>query len=458
LFWSFSGDSNLKGREALCDFIASKVLTIVLPAGQKLLDVDVELPTGDWFNWRTRVPSIDLESHAVLQKGGDLVVIPTIDTQRHENLLKALLFNSRRQRAVVLSGPPGSGKSMSLFSCLRSSGSDVDVVGLNFSSSTSPEYLLKTIEQHVEYRKMASGYVMRPKSSLTAKRLVFFCDEINLPQLDDFGTQRVVSFLRQLVEKNGFWRTTDKQWVTLERIQFVGACNPPTDPGRVPLSSRFLRHSSVLMVDYPGKESLIQIYKTFNKAMLKVAPNLKGMSDQLTEAMVSFFLESQSKFTQDQQKHYIYSPRELTRWLRGIYEAIRPIDSGATMVSAEILVRIFAYEALRLFQDRLVSDDERQWTDNLLDRIVKEHFPAVNHKQALQRPILFSSWLTRAYTSVDEKTITSFVDARLRVFYEEEMDMELILYKDAIDHLLRIDRVLRQPQGHLLLIGAAGNL
>jgi dynein heavy chain 1 len=128
------------------------------------------------------------------------------------------------------------------------------------------------------------------------------------------------------------------------------------------------------------------------------------------------------------------------------------------MISAESLVRIFAYEALRLFQDRLVSDDERQWTDNLLDRIVKEHFPAVNHKQALQRPILFSSWLTRAYTSVDEKTITSFVDARLRVFYEEEMDMELILYKDAIDHLLRIDRVLRQPQGHLLLIGAAGNL
>ena len=53
------------------------------------------------------------------------------------------------------------------------------------------------------------------------------------------GTQRVISFLRQIVEHGGFYRTTDQTWITLERIQFVGACNPPTDPGRKPLSHRY---------------------------------------------------------------------------------------------------------------------------------------------------------------------------------------------------------------------------
>jgi len=52
------------------------------------------------------------------------------------------------------------------------------------------------------------------------------------------GTQRVISFLRQLVEHGGFYRTSDQAWVKFERIQFVGACNPPTDPGRKPLSHR----------------------------------------------------------------------------------------------------------------------------------------------------------------------------------------------------------------------------
>ena len=37
--------------------------------------------------------------------------------------------------------------------------------------------------------------------------LVMFCDEINLPDMDSYGTQRVISFLRQMVEHNGFYRS-----------------------------------------------------------------------------------------------------------------------------------------------------------------------------------------------------------------------------------------------------------
>lgn len=51
----------------------------------------------------------------------------------------------------------------------------------------------------------------------------------------------------------------DHSWVHLERIQFVGACNPPTDPGRKPLSHRLLRHVPVIYVDYPGETSLEQV-------------------------------------------------------------------------------------------------------------------------------------------------------------------------------------------------------
>jgi len=54
--------------------------------------------------------------------------------------------------------------------------------------------------------------------------------------------------------------TGDQAWVSLERIQFVGACNPPTDPGRKPLSHRFLRHVPVIYVDYPGETSLKQVF------------------------------------------------------------------------------------------------------------------------------------------------------------------------------------------------------
>jgi dynein heavy chain 1, cytosolic len=114
--------------------------------------------------------------------------------------------------------------------------------------------------------------------------LVVFCDEINLPAADKYGTQRVISFIRQLVECGGYWRSSDMAWVKLERIQFVGACNPPTDPGRVPLSHRFLRHAPLVMVDYPGQVSLKQIYGAYNLAALKVVPNLRAYAELLTDA------------------------------------------------------------------------------------------------------------------------------------------------------------------------------
>ena len=41
----------------------------------------------------------------------------------------------------------------------------------------------------------------------------------------------------------------------------------------------------------------------------------------------------------------------MTRWVRGIYEALKPLDN----LSVEGLVRVWAHEALRLFQDRLVG-------------------------------------------------------------------------------------------------------
>lgn len=67
--------------------------------------------------------------------------------------------------------------------------------------------------------------------------------------------------------------------------------------------------------------------------------------------MVEFYTESQKHFTADNQPHYIYSPRELTRWKYAINEAIETIDT------LEDLVRLWAHEAMRLFQDRLVLDE-----------------------------------------------------------------------------------------------------
>jgi dynein heavy chain 1 len=187
---------------------------------------------------------MEIESHRV--SSTDLV-ITTTDTVRHSEILGAWL-NSRTP--LILCGPPGSGKTMTLTSVLQSM-QGVVLTNLNFSSRTTPDIILKVFQQYCKYVRRGREIFLEPAESLGSDVwLVVFCDEINLPEEDAYGTQRVISFMRQLVEQGGFWRE-DNTWIKINRIQFVGACNPPTDAGRVEMSSRFLRHVPLLLVDFP---------------------------------------------------------------------------------------------------------------------------------------------------------------------------------------------------------------
>ena len=324
---------------------------------------------------------------------------------------------------------------------------------LNFSSSTTPDLILKTFAQYCEVVDSPDGLVMQPnkQSFRDHQWLVVFCDEINLPAADKYGTQTVIMFLRQLVERGGYWNN-DCRWVSLRRVQFVGACNPPTDAGRVLLSQRFLRHAPLLFVDYPTEVSLKQIYRCFNHALLKMHPNLRGAVDSLNYAMVQFYLQNQQKFTQEMAPQYVYSPRELSRWVRAMYEAMEPMEA----MTMDELVRLWAHEALRLFHDRLITQEEKTWCEQVLDGVAGDHFAGVDITQCLKRPMLYSNWLKKTYQSADRDELRHFVGARLKVFYEEELDVPLVIFDDVLEHVLRIDNVLRHPMGHLLLVGESG--
>lgn len=446
LLWAFGGSLLDRTSHALelAKMIGAQLGAICGEVPTPLEEHFADMEDGVWRPWAEKVPAVEIETH---QAASPDVVIPTVDTVRHRDLIAALLA---RRAPLILCGPPGSGKTMTLFSTLHSL-PDVEVVTLNFSSATTPELLLSTFAHHCEYRVTPKGPVLRPNAA--GKWLVLFCDEINLPAPDRYGTQRVITFLRQLTERQGFWRTTDQQWVHLERIQFVGACNPPTDPGRVPLPLRFLRYAPVILVGFPTRPSLQAIYGTMTRALLKLVPEMRNYADATTQAMLDVYTACQKRFTPDMQAHYIFSPRELSRWVRSLHSALQTADT----ITLDGLVRLWLHEGLRLFQDRLVEPEERDWMDQCIDAVARERFPALKDVDAvLARPVLYSSWTSTKYVPVHRNELRDYVRARLKVFYEEELDVPLVLFNEVLDHILRIDRVFRQPQGHALLIGVSG--
>lgn len=114
------------------------------------------------------------------------------------------------------------------------------------------------------------------------------------------------------------------------------------------------------------------------------------------------------------------------------------------------------HEGLRLYEDRLVFQHEKDWCNETIDSVVKQWFPTINHDKALARPIFFTNYLHKNYVSVGQDELKEHIEARLKQFYEEELNVPLVVFDSVLDHILRIDRVLRQPVGHLLLVGASG--
>ena len=71
------------------------------------------------------------------------------------------------------------------------------------------------------------------------------------------------------------------------------------------------------------------------------------------------------------------------------------------------------------------------------------HFPNIKKDEAIGRPILYSNWMDKNYVAVDREELRHYVKARLKVFYEEELDVPLVLFDEVLDHVLRIDRIFR---------------
>lgn len=73
-----------------------------------------------------------------------------------------------------------------------------------------------------------------------------------------------------------------------------------------------------------------------------------------------------------------------------------------------------------------MTDEERRWTDENIDAVAQKHFPNVDVATALQRPILYSCWLTKDYLPVDREVLRDYVKARLKVSTRRYLNVVMV--------------------------------
>jgi len=76
-----------------------------------------------------------------------------------------------------------------------------------------------------------------------------------------------------------------------------------------------------------------------------------------------------SRYSQDEHSHYLFTPRDLTRWCLSLLRY--DFSSTKNDATAENLLEIWTYEGCRLFKDRLVGNDAQDKFNQLIDKTLK---------------------------------------------------------------------------------------
>lgn len=421
-----------------------------LPGGEtSLYEFFFDVKDGHWIPWTALVPKYE-HRHSI--KFNEILV-PTVDTTRILWILKLMVHS---QCPVLLSGESGTSKTATVASFLRSLDKDaMQVLEIGFSSRTTSLDVQRNLEANVE-KRMKDLY-----GPPLGKRLVVFIDDMNMPQVDTYGTQQPIAMLKLLIDRGGCYeRGKDLSWKFIKDLDWVAAMGKPGG-GRNDVDPRFISLFTVFNMTFPSPVSLFHIYNSilsghtshFAQEIQDSVALITKMTLTLYNAIVRDLPPTPSKF------HYIFNLRDLSRIYCGMYQITADRFSRLAQ-----FVRVWRHECMRVIFDRLVNADDFKLVSGHLKTILDANFRNVA-EEVLADPILFGDYANalelsevRLYEDLkDYARISELFKDILQAYNETNQALNLVLFDDALDHLSRVHRILRMPQGHCLIIGVGGS-
>ncbi|XP_054640454.1 dynein axonemal heavy chain 1 isoform X2 [Dunckerocampus dactyliophorus] len=389
------------------------------------------------------------------------IIVPTADTVRMTFLMHMLLSN---MKPLLCIGPTGTGKTLALSDkLLKNMPGQYITHFLMFSARTSANQTQDFIDSKLDKRR--KGVFAPPKG----KYFIFFIDDLNMPMLETYGAQPPIELLRQWMDHAGWYdRKQIGAFKQIVDINFACAMGPPGG-GRNPITPRFTRHFSFLSFTELEDASMKKIFSTIlgswmNGSMSKKnpgrsVPEIVPLNNSIVKATIHVYATICSQLLPTPAKsHYTFNLRDLSKVFQGILMA------ETTMVeNKEMLLQLWYHENCRVFQDRLVCAEDRDWFNSVLKGCIEE-FGCKYEEVVPCQPILYGDFmipgaLHKLYTFIDDKEKLEDIMVEYMEDYNQNCTpkMKLVLFMDAIQHVCRISRVLRQPLGNALLLGVGGS-
>lgn len=445
-----------------------------VPKAGLVFDYSLDLTSGAprWTKWISTQAAYAIPDKIDYQRDFSSIIVPTDASICYASVMEMLL---NAHFHVLCVGPTGTAKSVTVQQKLsRGMAEKFEPILMSFSAQTSANQTQQILDSKFEKRRQGTdkdtGLHYTMWGPMLGKHFNIFIDDLNMPKREVYGAQPPIELLRTAIDiapsktngsaGGGWYDLKTLKWRSVVDVNLIGAMGPPGG-GRNPVSNRMLRHMHFLSFVDMSDEVIATIFGTILNGLCAASfPDLADLTAPLLNATLGIYhTVCASLLPTPAKSHYTFNLRDISKVVQGVCMA----DKRRTNDRRD-LVRIWLHECMRVFSDRLINDEDRSWFDSLLRSKCKEHFelPFETIVPEGSRLIYCDFYTPHQEVPiyeqvVDDARLEAAIRDSLRDYNELHMPMHLVMFTDAIEHVCKVTRVLRQPGGNALLLGVGGS-
>ncbi|XP_031338901.1 dynein heavy chain 2, axonemal-like isoform X2 [Photinus pyralis] len=446
LVWSVCATVNEDGRRKLDAYIREK--EGIFPLKDTVYEYFVDVRKKCFSSWEEK-----LSDNWRYSPGSPFfkIIVPTVDTVRYRCIVETLLAAGYPS---LLTGPVGTGKTSTAQSVLSSLDlTRFSVLNVNLSAQTSSINVQDIIESRLEKRTKTTFV---PAGN---KIMVTFFDDFNMPAKETYGSQPPLELLRQWIDY-GFWYDRLKQTRKYVQNMLLMAGMGPPGGGRQNISERTLSRFNVINMTFPSESQIIRIFGTMLLQHLSNFPEeVKVAGQEITFATVDLYNNVIEKMLPTPAKmHYLFNLRDISKIFQGLLRSHKDYQN-----TKNTILRLWIHESFRVFFDRLIDDKDREWFFAQINDQLGAHFDQTLHSLCTNKAIpIFGGFINPfgIYEDLlDYSILRNYIETQMGEYNVSPgvIRMDLVLFRDAIEHICRIVRVISQPRGNMLLVGIGGS-
>ncbi|XP_044574110.1 dynein beta chain, ciliary [Drosophila ananassae] len=453
IVWGFGSslfqDQIIDWRNEFSKWFLNEYKTVKFPATGTIFSFYIDNETKKFLPWTNLVPDFELDMDLPLQSN----LVNTAETTRLRFFMDTLI---EADHPLMLIGPSGSGKTILMNAKLNALPTDkYAVTNVPFNFYTTSEMLQRILEKPLE-KKAGRNY-----GPIGNKRMIYFVDDMNMPEVDKYFTVQPHTLIRQFMDYHHWY---DRQKMTLRDIHkcnFVACMNPSA--GSFTIDPRLQRHFCSFAVNPPSQDALFHILNSilsqhlqnpsqkFDKNVIKLCESMVTTAIALHMKVAASFLPTAIKF------HYNFNLRDIANIFTGVLYA-----NNETCPNANQMIRLWIHECFRVYGDKLVDYTDINSFKKIVTDVVRKGIEGLSEDIIYAQPNIYCHF-AKGLTDIKYMPVSGW--DRLKSLLDEAQDryndyvgaINLVLFDDAMSHVCRISRILESSRGYALLIGVGGS-